>query len=142
MRRVGGLTTERRAWREGGADALRSAVPASVPKLPAAQFVELEAELGKGPAVHGFEDQRWTRVRVRVEPLLVTVGADAVPVGGYALRGVQVEVVEADCDDLAGGQGGVERSGEVFPGQRFGVGAGLNGFGEVVVVVERPRNFG
>ncbi|MFJ7280715.1 winged helix-turn-helix domain-containing protein [Kitasatospora sp. NPDC098663] len=55
----------RRSWREGGADALRSAGPASVPKLSAAQFVELEAELGKGPAAHGFEDQRWTLVRVQ-----------------------------------------------------------------------------
>ncbi|MFJ4672780.1 winged helix-turn-helix domain-containing protein [Kitasatospora purpeofusca] len=55
----------RRSWREGGAEALRSAGPASLPKLSAAQFVELEAELGKGPAAHGFEDQRWTLVRVQ-----------------------------------------------------------------------------
>ncbi|MFI8085407.1 winged helix-turn-helix domain-containing protein [Kitasatospora sp. NPDC086009] len=55
----------RRSWREGGADALRSAGPASVPKLSAAQFAELEAELGRGPAAHGYEDQRWTLVRVQ-----------------------------------------------------------------------------
>ncbi|WP_033826117.1 winged helix-turn-helix domain-containing protein [Kitasatospora sp. MBT63] len=55
----------RRAWREGGADALRSAGPASVPKLSAAQFAELAAESGKGPAAHGFEEQRWTLVRVQ-----------------------------------------------------------------------------
>ncbi|MEW1914671.1 winged helix-turn-helix domain-containing protein [Kitasatospora sp. NPDC085895] len=48
------------AWREGGTDALRSAGPASVPKLSVVQFAELEAELSKGPAAHGFEDQRWT----------------------------------------------------------------------------------
>nr|WP_308222289.1 winged helix-turn-helix domain-containing protein [Kitasatospora sp. A2-31] len=55
----------RRAWREGGADALRSAGSASVPKLSAAQFAELEVDLGKGPAAHGFEGQRWTLVRVQ-----------------------------------------------------------------------------
>ncbi|MER7773373.1 winged helix-turn-helix domain-containing protein [Kitasatospora sp. NPDC096140] len=55
----------RRSWREGGTAALRSSGPASVPKLSVAQFAELEAELGKGPAAHGFEDQRWTLVRVQ-----------------------------------------------------------------------------
>ncbi|MER7755246.1 helix-turn-helix domain-containing protein [Kitasatospora sp. NPDC097643] len=55
----------RRSWREGGADALRWAGPASMPKLSAAQFVELEAALGKGPTAHGFEDQPWTLVRVQ-----------------------------------------------------------------------------
>ncbi|MFD9692758.1 winged helix-turn-helix domain-containing protein [Kitasatospora sp. NPDC059088] len=55
----------RRSWREGGTEALRSSGPAGVPKLSAAQFVELEEELGRGPAAHGFEDQRWTLARVQ-----------------------------------------------------------------------------
>ncbi|WP_446459228.1 IS630 family transposase [Streptomyces vinaceus] len=55
----------RRAWREGGLEALRSAGPASVPRISAAQFVVLAEELAKGPAAHGFEDQRWTLVRVQ-----------------------------------------------------------------------------
>ncbi len=49
----------RRTWREGGVEALRSASPASVPRISAAQFAVLEEELAKGPAAHGFEDQRW-----------------------------------------------------------------------------------
>ncbi|MFF3116324.1 helix-turn-helix domain-containing protein [Kitasatospora sp. NPDC057904] len=55
----------RRSWREGGREALRSSGPASVPKLSAAQFIELEEELGRGPTAHGFEDQRWTLARVQ-----------------------------------------------------------------------------
>lgn len=55
----------RRAWREGGVRALRSAGPASVPKLSAEQLAALEHELGKGPTAHGFEDQRWTLARVQ-----------------------------------------------------------------------------
>nr|WP_322108314.1 helix-turn-helix domain-containing protein [Streptomyces atratus] len=55
----------RRAWREGGPEALRSAEPAKVPRISDAQFAVLEEELGKGPAAHGFEDQRWTLGRVQ-----------------------------------------------------------------------------
>lgn len=55
----------RRAWREGGTEALRSAGPANSPTVTDAQFAVLEEELGKGPAAHGFEDQRWTLVRVQ-----------------------------------------------------------------------------
>ncbi|MET8630328.1 winged helix-turn-helix domain-containing protein [Kitasatospora sp. NPDC004669] len=55
----------RRSWREGGPEALCSSGPASVPKLSAARFAELEEELGKGPGAHGFEDQCWTRGRVQ-----------------------------------------------------------------------------
>ncbi|MFD8707221.1 winged helix-turn-helix domain-containing protein [Kitasatospora sp. NPDC059648] len=55
----------RRTWREGGIEALRSTGPASEPKVSAAQFAELEEELGRGPVVHGFEDQRWTLARVQ-----------------------------------------------------------------------------
>jgi putative transposase len=55
----------RRVWREGGVQALRSAGPASVPKLSAEQLAALEHELGKGPTAHGFEDQWWTLARVQ-----------------------------------------------------------------------------
>ncbi|MET7861078.1 winged helix-turn-helix domain-containing protein [Streptomyces sp. NPDC005318] len=55
----------RRAWREGGMEALRSAGPANSPVVTDAQFAVLEEELGKGPAAHGFEDERWTLARVQ-----------------------------------------------------------------------------
>ncbi|MEU9304743.1 winged helix-turn-helix domain-containing protein [Streptomyces sp. NPDC048269] len=55
----------RRAWREGGLEALRSAGPANSPTISGVQFTVLEEELAKGPAAHGFEDQRWTLVRVQ-----------------------------------------------------------------------------
>lgn len=29
------------------------------------QFAELEKELARGPAVHGWKDQRWTVARIR-----------------------------------------------------------------------------
>ncbi|WP_409060988.1 helix-turn-helix domain-containing protein [Streptomyces sp. SYP-A7185] len=46
----------RRAWREGGMAALASAGPPKLPKLSDDRFVELEKELARGPAVHGWED--------------------------------------------------------------------------------------
>lgn len=55
----------RQMWNEGGPQALRSQGPASLPRLSEAQFVQLEAELAKGPAAHGWEDQRWTLARVK-----------------------------------------------------------------------------
>ncbi|GAA2931718.1 hypothetical protein GCM10010518_18030 [Kitasatospora cinereorecta] len=55
----------RRAWAEGGPRALRSQGPASLPRLSEKQFAQLEAELAKGPAAHGWEDQRWTLSRVK-----------------------------------------------------------------------------
>ncbi|MDQ1005798.1 transposase [Streptomyces sp. V4I23] len=55
----------RRAWREGGMEALRSAGPANSPTVTAAQFAVLEEELGKGPSAHGFDDDRWTLARVQ-----------------------------------------------------------------------------
>ncbi|MGW9054847.1 IS630 family transposase [[Kitasatospora] papulosa] len=54
----------RRAWREGGMVGLRSAGPASSPAITDAQFTVLEE--GKGPAAHGFDDERWTLARVQV----------------------------------------------------------------------------
>ncbi|MFF5256451.1 helix-turn-helix domain-containing protein [Streptomyces leeuwenhoekii] len=40
----------RRMWDEGGPRALRSQGPASFPRLSQKQFIQLEAELSKGPA--------------------------------------------------------------------------------------------
>ncbi|QEV16561.1 transposase [Streptomyces alboniger] len=55
----------RRVWQVGGMGALASSGPAKVPKLSDERFVELERELARGPAVHGWEDQRWTLARIR-----------------------------------------------------------------------------
>ncbi|MFD3330983.1 hypothetical protein [Streptomyces sp. NPDC058701] len=55
----------RRAWREGGIEALHSTGPANPPTVTDAQLSMLEEELGKSPSAHGFEDERWTRVRVQ-----------------------------------------------------------------------------
>ncbi|MCA1224361.1 winged helix-turn-helix domain-containing protein [Streptomyces sp. 8L] len=55
----------RRAWKEDGPRALRSQGPASLPRLSEKQFAQLEAEPAKGPAAHGWEDQRWTLSRVK-----------------------------------------------------------------------------
>jgi transposase len=54
----------RHAWGEGGPDSLRSRGPASLPRLSEKQFAQLEAELAKGPAAHGWEDQRWALGRI------------------------------------------------------------------------------
>ncbi|WP_331734849.1 helix-turn-helix domain-containing protein [Streptomyces sp. NBC_00887] len=54
----------RRAWREGGMEALRSAGPANSPTVTDTRFAVLEEELGKGPSAHGFDDQWWTLARV------------------------------------------------------------------------------
>ncbi|MFJ1730778.1 helix-turn-helix domain-containing protein [Streptomyces sp. NPDC088254] len=55
----------RQLWDEDGPRALRSQGPASLPRLSEKQFAQLEAELAKGPAAHGWEDQRWTLSRVK-----------------------------------------------------------------------------
>jgi transposase len=55
----------RKAWNQGGTPALRSKGPASLPLLSDAQFAVLEAELAKGPAVHGWPDQKWTLSRIK-----------------------------------------------------------------------------
>ncbi|MFB1048007.1 winged helix-turn-helix domain-containing protein [Streptomyces chrestomyceticus] len=55
----------RRAWREGGLSALASRGPARLSRLSDAQFAVVEAELLRGPAAHGWEDQRWTLVRIK-----------------------------------------------------------------------------
>ncbi|WP_371794087.1 winged helix-turn-helix domain-containing protein [Streptomyces sp. NBC_01718] len=46
-------------------EGLRSAGPANSPTVTDAQFAVLEEELGRGPSAHGFEDERWTLVRVQ-----------------------------------------------------------------------------
>ncbi|MDH6222472.1 transposase [Streptomyces pseudovenezuelae] len=46
----------RRAWREGGMDALATAGPPKVPRLSDGQFAELEKESARPPAEHGWED--------------------------------------------------------------------------------------
>ncbi|MFB8033878.1 winged helix-turn-helix domain-containing protein [Streptomyces sp. NPDC056004] len=55
----------RRAWREGGLEGLRSAGPANSPTISDSQLAVLEEELGKGPAAHGFENERWTLARIQ-----------------------------------------------------------------------------
>ncbi|GAA1122727.1 winged helix-turn-helix domain-containing protein [Streptomyces javensis] len=55
----------RRNWREGGMESLKSKGPAKLPKLSDERFAVLEEELAKGPAAHGWEDERWTLERVR-----------------------------------------------------------------------------
>jgi transposase len=56
-----------KAWREGGAAALRSRGPVSREKLSPQQWARLELELRKGPLAHGFaNDQRWTLGRIKM----------------------------------------------------------------------------
>ncbi|WP_443066117.1 IS630 family transposase [Streptomyces sp. NBC_00523] len=55
----------RQAWEEDGPRTLRSQGPASLPRLSEKQFAQLEAELAKGPAAHGWQDQRWTLSRIK-----------------------------------------------------------------------------
>lgn len=58
----------RRAWCEGGAAALASAGPHALPRLSPARFAHLEAELERGPPIHGFTGQRWTLMRIKTLP--------------------------------------------------------------------------
>lgn len=55
----------RTAWRHGGREALASKGPSSHPKLDPGQLARLEKALSEGPAAHGWEDDRWTLVRIR-----------------------------------------------------------------------------
>lgn len=55
----------RAAWDVAGESALRSKGPASLPVLSDALFAVLEAELERGPAAHGWSDQRWTLSRIK-----------------------------------------------------------------------------
>src|SRR3982751_6667935 len=55
----------RRRWRAGGDAALASTGPGGAScRLSDAQLQRLRAELERGPAEHGWADQRWTLARV------------------------------------------------------------------------------
>nr|WP_037578054.1 winged helix-turn-helix domain-containing protein [Phaeacidiphilus oryzae] len=54
-----------RAWAEGGASALASKGPASLPLLSEELFAVLERELDKGPLAHGWPDPTWTLSRIK-----------------------------------------------------------------------------
>lgn len=55
----------RRAWGEGGAEALGSRGPHCRPWLDDAALRAVGAELNRGPAAHGYaDDQRWRPGRV------------------------------------------------------------------------------
>ncbi len=55
----------RRAWQAGGTAALASTGPGGLAcRLDDRQRARLEAALRAGPAVHGWDDQRWTLARV------------------------------------------------------------------------------
>jgi putative transposase len=57
--------TWRRAWLDGGPDALRSKGPSGqVSRLDERQLARLEQILDAGAAAAGFADQRWTLARV------------------------------------------------------------------------------
>ncbi|WP_312846032.1 winged helix-turn-helix domain-containing protein [Streptomyces sp. WAC05374] len=96
-------------WDEGGPRALRSQGPPSLPRLSVKQFAQLQAELAKGPAVHGWEGQRWTLARVKtvigrrfhltytirgVRKLLVRIG--------WSCQVPARRAVERDDDEVAG----------------------------------------
>ncbi|WP_416529142.1 winged helix-turn-helix domain-containing protein [Streptomyces sp. HMX87] len=55
----------RRAWSQGGPEALTSKGPASLPLLSDELFAVLERELAKGPVAHGWPDQTWTLSRIK-----------------------------------------------------------------------------
>lgn len=58
----------RRVWQDGGTAALRSRGPMALERLGARQWARLEAQLRRGPAAHGWDEegQGWTLVRVRL----------------------------------------------------------------------------
>jgi putative transposase len=57
----GSVRRWQRAWQDGGMEALRSRGAGVAGEAAPAAVARLEAELGKGPLVHGFaSDQRWT----------------------------------------------------------------------------------
>jgi transposase len=62
----GSVQRWRRASRDGGTAALKSAGPVSRERLSSQQWARLEAELRRGPLAHGFaDDQRWTLSRIK-----------------------------------------------------------------------------
>jgi transposase len=55
----------RAAWETGGEAALVSKGPPNRPQLSDEQFAVLEVELERGPAAHGWPDQKWTLGRIK-----------------------------------------------------------------------------
>ncbi|WRZ95664.1 helix-turn-helix domain-containing protein [Streptomyces sp. NBC_01007] len=86
----------RRNWCEGGMEGLRSKGPAKLPKLSDERFALLEKGLGKGPAVHGWEDQRWT--------LDTRSDADRPPVPGQDRAGFPAPAISRCRRDNSGHQ--------------------------------------
>jgi transposase len=105
----GSVRRWRRAWEQGGTRALRSKGPVSRERLSPRQWARLEAELAKGPLVHGFaDDQRWTLKRIRtVIGRLFHIGYTIEGAGKLMRRhgwSVQVPVrqaVERDAEAIA-----------------------------------------
>ena len=61
----GSVRRWRRAWQDGGAEALRSKGPVSRERLSPQQWARLEAELRKGPLAHRLANgQRWALGRI------------------------------------------------------------------------------
>ncbi|MFE6338597.1 winged helix-turn-helix domain-containing protein [Streptomyces sp. NPDC057798] len=56
----------RRAWREGGRQALRPSGPAKRPKVGDTQFAALETLLLAGARAQGWADERWTLAWIRL----------------------------------------------------------------------------
>jgi transposase len=55
----------RRRWRAGGDSALASKGPGGATcRLSEVQLQRLRSELARGPAAHGWADQRWTLARI------------------------------------------------------------------------------
>jgi hypothetical protein len=62
----GSVRRWRRAWGDGGEEALRSRGPVPAERLSLAQWARLGAGLRRGLLAHGFAgDQRWTLVRIK-----------------------------------------------------------------------------
>ncbi|MEU6443193.1 winged helix-turn-helix domain-containing protein [Streptomyces sp. NPDC047046] len=104
----------RRMWDEGGLRAPQSQGPASLPRLSQKPFAQLEAELAKGPAAHGWEDQRWTLSRVKTVigrrfRLAYTVqGVRKLPVrNGWSCQVSARRAIERDEEAVAGWVKGV-----------------------------------
>jgi transposase len=55
----------RRAWEAGGVPGLASKGQGARCRLDRDQLAELDRVLDAGPAASGWEDQRWTRARIR-----------------------------------------------------------------------------
>lgn len=98
----------RRAWPAGGKAALASHGPSSGCRLSDEQLERLEVELGRGAAVYGWADQRWTLARVG---LLIKelFGVSYTVRGGYLLRRLDYapqvpahRALERDEEQIAG----------------------------------------